>query len=98
MNVNVQMEQGVAWLSVEGGLMGVVSGVFSGVVIVLVVKRLLLSKIVVVVKKVKDGSGTVAGAVGSVSQVSSSSSGVGCPSGVEQVFWWQNKFDGVLMF
>ena len=44
MNVNVQMEQGVALLSVEGGLMGVVSGVFSGVVIVVVVKRLLLSK------------------------------------------------------
>ena len=39
MNVNVQMEQDVAWLSVEGGLMGVVSGVFVGVAIVVVVKK-----------------------------------------------------------
>jgi len=44
MNVNVQMEQDVAWLSVEGGLMGVVSGVFVGVAIVVVVKKSCVTK------------------------------------------------------
>ena len=39
-------------------------------------QKVVVVKMVVVVRKVKDGSGTVAVAVGSVSQVSSSSSGV----------------------
>ena len=63
MNVNVQMEQDVAWLSVEGGLMGVVSGVFVGVAIVVVVKkglchkRLLSKRLLLLSKKVKAGGG-----------------------------------------
>ena len=53
------MEQDVAWLSVEGGLMGVVSGVFVGVAIVVVVKkglchkRLLSKRLLLLSKKVK---------------------------------------------
>ena len=67
MNVNVQMEQDVAWLSVEGGLMGVVSGVFVGVAIVVVKKglchkrllskRLLLKRLLLLSQKVKAGGG-----------------------------------------
>ena len=57
------MEQDVAWLSVEGGLMGVVSGVFVGVAIVVVVKkglchkRLLSKRLLLLSKKVKAGGG-----------------------------------------